>query len=100
MSKAILYACVVASLITGCKKKPEPAPALKAAPPVASAPKTPEEALREVNNVVLAYAMTSGKKLPPTLEDLVKQGVIRQLPPLPPGRKFVMDPKNGRVEIK
>lgn len=101
MSKVLLCIFIASGLLVGCKKKNKVVlPKTVALPPAAAnaKPQAPEEALRGLNDVVTAYSMTHEGRAPSTLDQLVKEGVIREIPPLPPGRKFVLD-KNGRVII-
>ncbi|MFA6543909.1 MAG: hypothetical protein WCS99_05765 [Limisphaerales bacterium] len=102
MIKVLLCILIATGLLVGCKRKKQVVmPKTVALPPAAAnaKPQTPQEALRTLNDVVTAYSMTHEGRAPSTLDQLVKEGVIREIPPLPPGRKFVLD-KNGRVVIR
>lgn len=100
MSKLLLCVFVAVGLVVGCKKKE--AVALKPAPtppPTTLPAKTPQEAVKMLNSAILNHTMTGGKR-PSSLDEFLKLAGIRELPPLPPGRKYVFDPKSCEVAIK
>ena len=102
MSKLLLCVFVAVGMFVGCKKKEAAAPKPAAPPPpAASAPlaKSPQEAVKLFNAGLLAGEMT-GAKRPSSMEELEKNGALRLLPPLPPGRKYVLNPKSRELEIR
>lgn len=100
MSKLLLCVFVAVGLVVGCKKKEAAALKPAPAPPSVTLPtKSPQEAVKLLNHGTLASEMT-GAKRPSSLDELLKNAGIRELPPLPPGRKYVYDPKSGEVAIK
>ena len=56
----------------------------------------PQANLRVLNQLVSGFTM-SNNRLPVDLEDLVKAKQISRVPPAPPGKQFVIDPKSNRV---
>ena len=93
MNRLLLCALLVALPLAACKRKPA---AGAAAQEATAAPAIPEADLKALNAAVVAHTMGQLKE-PATLEDLVKSGFIKRLPPPPPGKKYVLDAKKSAV---
>jgi len=116
--KSVIIVPLVAASLLACKKPaseagPAPAPAVAAPPQSPAAPSTviskppepvppgnpgEEPSLAEVNRALNAY-MLGMMKEPATLEDLVKSGYLKRLPPAPAGKKFVLNAKKSAVLV-
>ncbi len=89
--RLLLVACL--ALAAGaCRRKPA-APSAVTQPP---APPNPQVDLPRLIDAARAHGMTQGR-LPETLDDLVKAGLIDRLPTAPPGKKYVLDAKKTGV---
>lgn len=86
---------VVLALAAGaCRRQPPARPAVTQPP----APPNPEVDLPKLIEAARAHGMTQGR-LPETLEDLVKAGLIDRLPTPPPGKKYTLDAKKTGVVL-
>lgn len=54
--------------------------------------------LKKVQIAVRAYEAEEGR-FPPTLDALVLRGMLRELPPAPPGAAYAYDPRTGAIKL-
>lgn len=52
---------------------------------------------RIMNRALEIYVEGMGKPVPEDLNELVKAKVLKSIPPAPAGRKWVFDPKQGKI---
>lgn len=92
--RIMLLLCLLGLAPCGCKKRP-PATPVSNQP---AAPPNPSTDLPKLVEAVRSHVMSQGKP-PETLDDLVKNGCIGQLPTPPPGKKYVLDAKKTGVVL-
>ena len=91
--------------LLGCSDHTNPANPSPAVPAGAPAPAAPGETakatdigatLATLTQAVRKYAIEH-KRVPAALDEVVAAGYITELPPAPPGQKFVINPKAVQV---
>ena len=93
MNRLLLCALLVALPLAACMRKPAAGAAASEAP---AAPSNPEADLKALNEAVRAHVMGLLKE-PASLEELVKSGFLKRIPPAPAGKKFVLSPDKTTV---
>jgi hypothetical protein len=89
----------IAFLIAGCSKQsetaPPPAASKSAAPSAADQSPAQDETAKTVARLTQALRKYSAEhqRVPKSLNDLVAEGYISELPPAPPGKTFTFDDK-------
>lgn len=81
---------------TGCRRNP-PAPTPAAAAPEPS-PSAASDITADPNLALGSFLMAKGR-MPTNVQELVTEKFLRAVPPAPPGKKHVVDPKAGRVVL-
>ena len=96
MKKLLVCCLCVASLLVGCKKKPPSPKGEKGELKISS-----EEASQAlVNDAIQRFASKDPNRKPfETLDQLVKEKVLPELPRMPPGKKLVLDKQIQRVFV-
>lgn len=103
MKTCFVLLAVAAVALTGCRRKPK-ADADSADPSRSDAPRPGQSAagpmdLKEDPNMAFgSFVMTKGR-MPTNLQEMVTAKFLRAVPPAPPGQKYVIDPKAGRVVL-
>ncbi|KAF0180888.1 MAG: hypothetical protein FD161_606 [Limisphaerales bacterium] len=93
---AALVAIAVVTLM-GCRKG---SPAPKSGTPAASEPSpgAASDITADPNQALGSFLMARGR-MPTNVQELVTEKFLRAVPPAPPGKQHVIDPKSGRVVL-
>lgn len=93
---AVLLAIAAVSW-TGCRRNsPAPKPDTAAASEPALGPAN--DLTSDPNLAFGSFVMARGR-MPTNVQELVSEKFLRAVPPAPPGKKYVVDPKAGRVVL-
>ncbi len=104
-SFAVLLAIAAVTLM-GCRRKsaaptPDtaaPDPKLTSAPVPGQAPGAATDIKDDPNMAFGTFLMANGR-MPTIMQEMVTQKFLRAVPTAPPGKKYVVDPKAGRVVL-
>lgn len=98
--KAVAVLMTIAAVtLAGCRRNssaPQPTPGT--APESAQAPGAATD-LKEDPNIAVGTFMMSNGRMPTNMQEMVTQKFLRAVPTAPPGKKYVIDPKVGRVVL-
>jgi hypothetical protein len=103
MPRFLILSCAVLLLYLGCGKGSSPPSAAPTATNAGTSPVAPEadltNTLAELTQALRKFSVEK-RQVPASLNELVAAGYIQNLPPLPPGKAFAIDPKNLQVIVK
>jgi hypothetical protein len=100
-------ALTVGLFLAGCSKQPDVAAPIAPATTPAIPPANPAQAraaseanlqVKDLELQVDAYQKIYKRK-PESLEQMVREGFLRALPPAPPGKRYSLDPVTSRVSL-
>lgn len=90
-------------VLNGCAKKndaaqssPEPSPSLQTSQPAPEGEPDTSAALVTLTQALRKYSLEN-RRVPASLDELVRAGYVRTIPTAPRGKKFAINPK--RVEV-
>ncbi|MEQ2008632.1 MAG: hypothetical protein ABMA26_17770 [Limisphaerales bacterium] len=97
---------VAAVALTGCRKKPPtPKPDAAAPDPSLSGAPVPGKAtggtmdIKEDPNMAFGTFLMAKGRMPTNMQEMVTEKFLRAVPAAPPGKKYAVDPKAGRVVL-
>lgn len=90
---------IAAVTLVGCRRKPAaPDPSSSTAPVPGQAPGAASDITADPNMAFGTFLMAKGR-MPTNMQEMVTEKFLRAVPPAPPGKKYVIDPKAGRVVL-
>lgn len=93
----VVWVAIAAVTLTGCRRN-SPAQKPGAAAATEPSPGAASDITPDPNLALGSFVMAKGR-LPTNLQEMVTEKFLRAVPPAPPGKKYVIDPKAGRVVL-
>ena len=97
MKRLLFPAALACFLVCGCERKAPPAP-ISVAPAAGTVAEEKEMTLDDMSAALQAW-FTSRGSAPKDIQELVKSGFIKKLPPPPAGKAYGIDAQNLRVVL-
>ncbi len=88
---------LAAVILAGCRRNPPAPPPVAAAAPESS-PGAASDITADPNLALGSFLMAKGR-MPTNMQEMVTEKFLRAVPPAPAGKKYVIDPKAGRVVL-